>query len=338
MSRYEEESDVEEIEISEGGKSGREVREFIEKIKAANITQHTVRQWVHLINNTLSIITSNVENHRLQLAKARADQKRLQDDYDLERLKELAQQNLTPYDLMSTERQLSYHYREMLAWKITDNEIQTIVNAKLVEALVSISDYQVESLAIQRMSSHMDQILEHNKNVITQIVTQQNGKIEMIKEIFQEKVEVNMQKNLGEWRKIQQEHIELLGGVIEHLKNQTIAFVQEQGRLMSQGKKAFTDDDLDRLVNLMNKQINKRLDLVEENYRRHTKDLIEDADEAARLKRSKPVVSSIPAGVVASNPAPPHEHEEEFLCDFCGKECRSELELEQHIALLHNDL
>lgn len=315
-------------EPEEGGQNLTHVRRIIDDLKERQVTQHNVKKVLPGINNTLSVIESQIENHQLQLRKATKKHNDEMERVGEERLRSMDNDGIAPATLYDAMKDISHHTREMFAWQTINNELQYLLNRKLISALSNLSDYEVESRVSEQVSDLHKQMMNQTQDLVTNLIQQQNQKIDMIQEASKERADLLMQKNLSQLRDIQKSQNESMRLLVDYVLE---VFRQSA----SSGGGGVDAEVLERLVTRKFRDLAKSQEEALERSMASEEVPVPVREKYAPVKELPKDASSARGFSGSSeegdNPAVASGGE----CPHCGESFRDKLQLETHIEFAH---
>jgi hypothetical protein len=192
-----------DITVEQGGKNAEEIARFIEQLKEVSITYSNVGDWVGKVNTRVGIIESQIENNHIEYLKQMKKMDDILARISPERMKNLKQQNIVPLEMYEQVNMSGYHLQEMLAWKLYEFEMVFPLLDKIAQALSVVGAYEVESRVLDGVKDSQNRILQHAENMMTQKMSQQDQKIDLVKDFVNERTQMLLERQLMEFRDLQ---------------------------------------------------------------------------------------------------------------------------------------
>jgi hypothetical protein len=185
-----------DFNVEEGGSKVRELNQVVEEFNNATITHLNYSTFLSKLLSRVQIIHSTIDNHNTQFAKLANQLTEQKEKIGESRLKQMRENNIIPLQIFTIVNDMSFHLREMLAWKIIESELMFPILNKFGNALGEVSAYEVESRVLDAMRESQNRMLTHAENMMTTKMAQQDQKIDFVVKQLHERTDLALEKQL----------------------------------------------------------------------------------------------------------------------------------------------
>lgn len=193
----------EDITIVQGGKNAEEISRVVEQVKEASITHLNHTEIVGKVNSRVQIIESQINNNHMQYVREAKKLEQIKERIGKPRMDNLKAQNIVPSEMFEQINIIAWNLQEMLAWKLVEFELVYPLMDKLSDALSIVGAYEVESRVLDGVKESQNRMLTHAENMMTNKMSQQDQKIDLVKEFVNERTQMILEKQLMQFRDLQ---------------------------------------------------------------------------------------------------------------------------------------
>lgn len=316
-------SEDETVELQEGGETGTKLRQFVADIEKADVNQHNFREYMRSTKTNLHIISTQIEHCETNFLKSKRKHEEMRDRIGKDRITSYEKQGLVDKGMYDEINEASYWMGQMFAWQnILSDMLNTMLN-KIGRALNITAQYELESVVTERVTKLHEQMMNQTQNLVTELIAQQNHKIDSLNNSMIQRADLLMEKNLLQLQQIQSISLEKSRDSWESLFKLVRELTEQKA-------------DMDEIVRKARSDVMDSLQKEREVYREQQAEETKKNDSRKKGFDDEPLpemkVAPVPKKDVDGN-----DDSKPFGCPECSKRFSDQLQLDTHIQTTHDD-